>query len=490
MKKCFLYETMSPVNEMHVHTSNGLMTLSGTFGVAGVKNNNSRVYEKSNYASMVSEMQKRIKEDGGVPGELEHPEGMNINLENISHKIVDISIDENGVVTGTLQLLNTPKGKIAQSIVEGGLPLFVSSRAMGMVDKAGNVTLEKLATYDLVGSPGFSQARMHLNESQICESINDNIYMIVEKENPVVEEPVAEPTKSEDTSLEEHSLEEQVKELKDLVEALSDHCMDLENKLDEAKTNIAESLAPSIQAWVVNEYSPILQEWIVKEYSAGLENWLKDDFMNVINESTRKDFTESLAPVIEKWVIEEYGEQVKDWITEDYSKQIENWVVESVAPGIQTWIVDHFSPEVENWLNESFTTKIGDMIQENLKDSKESKLKNISETLSLLESFDMKKPVYGGNVINEDLSEPLYLRSMPDSIRPQYNMAPEMVKESIARRAKISDLSSPEKIQRFWENINFDEIRPAENIYEGLNNIENDRERAIRAAFRRKRNNL
>ena len=48
-KQCAIYETMNSINEMQVgKTANGLMTLSGGFGVCGVRNNNQRVYEAGN----------------------------------------------------------------------------------------------------------------------------------------------------------------------------------------------------------------------------------------------------------------------------------------------------------------------------------------------------------------------------------------------------------------------------------------------------------
>lgn len=186
-KNSLVFETLNDVSTMQVTESkdakgNTLMSLTGTFGVCGVLNNNNRIYETSNYKAMVDILKKEIAEKGGIPGELEHPNTMNITLDNVSHKITDINIDESGLVTGTIVLLDTPKGQLAQSIVRGGLPLYVSSRATGEI-KESKVCLSKIYTYDLVGTPGFSQARVHLNENQSVTQLNESVYVISENNN-------------------------------------------------------------------------------------------------------------------------------------------------------------------------------------------------------------------------------------------------------------------------------------------------------------------
>ena len=420
-KNCLIYETLNGVKNLNIQKDGDLMKLTGVFGVCGIKNNNKRIYETANYAKMVNEMKARIKDEGGIPGELEHPQQMNITLENVSHKITDINIDENGVVTGSITLLNTPKGQIAQAIVEGGLPLFISSRATGNVDKEGHVCLERISTYDLVGTPGFSQAKLHLNENQIAESINESVYYITEKDN------------ENETQIDMNNEEilEKLELLEDKIERLSRENKYLRDELE--SINIDEKLnnfADGVQKWIVEEYSPEVQKWIVEEYSPEVQNWCQNEF----------------APVFEKWVVDEY------------------------------------SPEVENWLNESYVEKIHEVVNE----SKNNNLDAIDETLKVLESIEVQKPTYKSKaIVNVDLDEPKYIQEMPADKRVQWDMASQEVKESIYRRAKLYNFINEDSIEKFWENVHFDAVKPTKNIYEGLETIENDRERQIRQAFRR-----
>ena len=474
-KTCLIYETLNGVKEMRVKKDGDLMTLTGVFGVCGVKNNNQRVYETTNYSKMVSEMQQRIKEEGGIPGELEHPQMMNITLENVSHKITDINIDENGVVTGSITLLNTPKGKIAQAIVEGGLPLFISSRATGNIDKGGKVTLERIATYDLVGTPGFSQAKLKLNENQVAESINEsNIYYITEKDNK--ENNIDENMEINELLEKFEALEARVEELESVNESLQEQLNEsLANKID------IEKFANGIQSWIIEEFAPEIERWIVEEYTPKHE----ESIVKEAAANASETFVKEYAPKIQKWILEEFSPEVEKWIVEEFSPEVEKWCTTEFANGVQKWIVEEFSPEVENWLNESYSGRVQDAINESLNNKKATNLNAIDETLKLLESIEATKPTYSRkSIITENIDEPKYIQEMPANMRVKWDMASNAVKESINRRAKLYNFVNEGSVERFWQSINFDEIKPAKNIYEGLETIQDERERNIRSAFR------
>ena len=73
---------------------------------------------------------------------------------------------------------------------------------------------------------------------------------------------------------------------------------------------------------------------------------------------------------------------------------------------------------------------------------------------------------------------------MPADARVKWEMASEGVKESITRRAKLYDFTNEGAIDRFWSNVEFEEVKPIQNVYEGLEAVEDEKERAIRASIR------
>lgn len=492
-KSCLIYEALNDVKGMSVKKEDGLMTLSGVFGVCGVRNNNHRVYETSNYSKMVSEMKTRIANEGGIPGELEHPQVMNITLENISHKITDINIDENGLVTGTITLLNTPKGKIAQAIVEGGLPLFISSRATGAVDsKTGNVTLEKIATYDLVGSPGFSQARLNLNESQMIDfekemqsngvvEMNNNVYTqisesnvfyIAEKENQI-----------ENDNMELKEILEKINSLETRIEELQAENEELRESVNSMESFDLEKLANGFQKWVVEHYSPKVQEWVMEHFApANNAEVIEEAIDNV-----RDEINESMEDT-KTWVVEEFSPVVEKWCATEFAPVLENWCITEFATGIQKWVNEEYTGSVEAWLNESFAARLQEKMQSLINESKKSNLNAIDETLTLLEGMDATKPTYSRKaLITENADEPKFILEMPADARVKWDLASEEVKESIKRRAKLYNFVTEGAIERFWAAVNFDTVKPVTSIYEGLEKIEDEREREIRAKLRASR---
>lgn len=475
-KNCLIYETLNGVSDMNVKKENGMMTLTGVFGVCGVKNNNQRVYETANYAKMVKEMKAEIEKNNGIPGELEHPQTMNITLENISHKITDINIDENGLVTGSITLLNTPKGKIAQAIVEGGLPLFISSRATGQVESStGNVTLEKIATYDLVGSPGFSQARLKLNENQVAESICESVYYVTDKTE---ENDINENNTIDDMEL--NQILEKIELLESRISELEEQNEELQMQVESVENLDVKHLADSIQKWIVEEYSQTLQAWIVEEFAPEHEE--------TIMENIKDEIIEESVEASKDMFINEMADKVQTWVVEEFAPEVQGWVVEEFAPGIQNWVLEEFAPESEKWLNESYMETVKSNVQNMISESKKNSLNSIDETLKVLESIEATKPTYSRKAIitENGADEPLFIREMPADARVKWNMASEGVKESITRRAKLYNFTNEGAIDRFWSNIDFAEVKPVTsgNINENLNLIADERERSIRESLR------
>ena len=106
------------------------MYIEGVFLQGNIKNRNGRMYPVETLAKEVNRYNEAFVGKGRALGELGHPDGPTVNLDRVSHKITSL-VQEGDNFRGKAQLLNTPMGKIASSLLDEGVMLGVSSRGIG-----------------------------------------------------------------------------------------------------------------------------------------------------------------------------------------------------------------------------------------------------------------------------------------------------------------------------------------------------------------------
>ena len=110
--------------------SNKKLYIEGVFLQGNIKNRNGRMYPVETLEREVGRYNESFIKKGRALGELGHPEGPTVNLDRVSHKITSLTREGNNF-RGKAQLLNTPMGKIASSLLDEGVMLGVSSRGVG-----------------------------------------------------------------------------------------------------------------------------------------------------------------------------------------------------------------------------------------------------------------------------------------------------------------------------------------------------------------------
>ena len=169
MKPVLIVENSNNSLVQEKRTNKNEYLMSGPFTEFGVENRNKRVYSANKFLPALKELNERMNDLGVVYGEFDHPDVFDTSLSRASHIIRRADyIKEKNRVEGDIKLLTTYWGKEARALVDDGCPVFVSSRAAGITESDGSVSLKKLFTYDIVADPGFASAKMDpkvLNES-------------------------------------------------------------------------------------------------------------------------------------------------------------------------------------------------------------------------------------------------------------------------------------------------------------------------------------
>lgn len=159
----------------------GKTVLEGVFAEFGVENRNGRVYEEKEYLPHLEYLKEDIRKNT-LLGELDHPERFEVALANVSHSISDLWYDQsNRQIKGRIEILEgTPKGQIAKSLLDAGIPLSISSRAAGTVNEDKSVSIQQIYTFDLVAKPGFEKAQLETVNESAAARIKNQIQLLNE----------------------------------------------------------------------------------------------------------------------------------------------------------------------------------------------------------------------------------------------------------------------------------------------------------------------
>ncbi len=170
------YDKETALNERA--QNNGKIMMKGILQKSNTLNQNGRIYPKEILEREVRNYQKFIAENRAL-GELDHPDSSVVELKNASH-IVREAYMEGDVCFGTVEILNTPSGKILQSLIETGVTLGISSRGVGSTKSEGDHQVVQddfqLICWDFVSEPSTPGAFMMAEGKEINARDLDRVF--------------------------------------------------------------------------------------------------------------------------------------------------------------------------------------------------------------------------------------------------------------------------------------------------------------------------
>ena len=142
--------------------NNGRLIVKGTLQRAEAKNQNGRVYPRETLVREAKKYAETFIKESRALGELDHPDSSVVNLNNVSHNVLEMNWEGDNL-NGTVEVLSTPSGNILKELFKSGIKLGISSRGLGSVkeiaeDKDGEDTVEvqpdfELIAFDFVSNP-------------------------------------------------------------------------------------------------------------------------------------------------------------------------------------------------------------------------------------------------------------------------------------------------------------------------------------------------
>ena len=158
--------------------NNGKLIVKCVLQRAEAKNQNGRVYPRNILVRESKKYDENFVKQKRALGELDHPESSVVNLQNVSHNVLNMGWDGDDLV-GEVEVLSTPSGNILKELFQSGIKLGISSRGLGSVKEKGDVNEVQddfeLIAFDFVSNPSTHGAFLRPMNENVDHNQNDPI---------------------------------------------------------------------------------------------------------------------------------------------------------------------------------------------------------------------------------------------------------------------------------------------------------------------------
>lgn len=152
--------------------------IKGPYMMAEGVNRNNRLYPLHELVREVDRYKSEMIINARSLGELNHPQSAEVNPERACHMVTELHQDGN-IFIGKSKVLSTPVGLVVKALINDGVKLGMSSRALGQLEEKGGKNIVKnlrLVAIDCVADPSYPKAFVNgiLESKQYVLSENGN----------------------------------------------------------------------------------------------------------------------------------------------------------------------------------------------------------------------------------------------------------------------------------------------------------------------------
>jgi hypothetical protein len=155
-----LLERFEIVEEQDNLKKGSSLYVKGPFIGCNQINKNRRMYNLDETREEVNRYISEMVTPGRAMGELNHPSSAEVNLERACHLVTELYESDNAFF-GKAKVLSTPMGQILRALINDGVKVGMSTRALGSLQEESSYNLVKnmkLVAIDAVADPSFPKA--------------------------------------------------------------------------------------------------------------------------------------------------------------------------------------------------------------------------------------------------------------------------------------------------------------------------------------------